>query len=338
MTGSASSRVVVFNQTGGPEVLTLTTQALRDPGPGEVRVKINSIGLNRAEVMYRSGQYALKPSFPSRIGCEGAGLVDAIGPGVSRFKVGERVSILQTIDQQVHGVYADHSIVPEAALIASPPEFSDAEAAAFWHALAMAYGTLVMRAGIGPDEIVMVSAATSGVGLATIQVAKAEGATVIAVTRTSAKRQALLAAGADHVIATAKENLVERVTAVTDGKGATVIADSVLGPLLEQLVAAAAPGAKIYLSGLLDGTEIRLPIWPVLLKGIRLEGFIGFLAVEADPTELARFEAYARAKIAQGLLRPIIDRTFQLDQIAEAHRYMEAGKQVGKIVVSTIDA
>jgi NADPH:quinone reductase-like Zn-dependent oxidoreductase len=313
--------------------LSIVDRPIAEPGPGEVRVRIHAIGLNRAEIMYRSGHYAVQPAPGSRIGVEAAGVVEALGAGGTRFRVGDRVSILQTIQQQIHGVYAEHSVVPETSLVASPAEFDDIEAAAFWHAAAMAYGPLVMRAGIGRDDVVLVTAASSGVGLATIQGAKAEGATVIAVTRGGSKRAALEAAGADHVIATAEEDLVARVLAVTGGKGASVISDSVLGPQLALLADAAAPGARLIVSGLLDGTEIRLPIWPVLLKGLVIEGFVGFLAVEADPKAMAAFERHARTHIAHGRLRPVIDRTFTLDEIAQAHRYMEAGAQVGKIVV-----
>lgn len=326
-------RIVTFNQVGDADVLKLTDATIGAPGPGEVRVRITAIGLNRAEVMFRSGEYAIAPEFPARIGCEAAGVVDAVGEGANRFAVGDRVSILQTINQNIHGVYADATIVPEASLIASPPEFSDEEAAAFFHTAAMAYGPLVLKGGITKDDVVLVTAASSAVGLATIQMAKAEGAMAIAVTRGSSKRDALLAAGADHVIASAEEDVAARVMEITGGKGATIISDSVLGPLLAKLVDAAAPGAKIYLSGLLDGTQIDLPIWPVLLKGVRIEGFVGFLAVEADPEILGKFEAYVRARIAKGQLRPIIDRRFALDEIVAAHRHMEAGTQVGKIVV-----
>jgi NADPH:quinone reductase len=327
------SRIVTFTRTGTPDVLQLSEATVIEPAAGEVRVRITAIGLNRAEIMFRAGEYAQTPEFPARIGCEAAGIVEAVGEGATRFVVGDRVSILQTINQNVQGVYADYATVPEASLIASPPEFSDEEAAAFWHTAAMAYGPLVLKGKISADDVVLVTAASSGVGLATIQMAKAEGAMAIAVTRTSAKRDALLAAGADYVIATAEEDLAARVMEVTGGKGATIISDSVLGDQLAQLADAAAPGATLFLSGLLDGTDIRLPIWPVLLKGLKIEGFVGFIAVESDPQILAGFERYALAKIAAGHLRPIIDRRFALTEIVDAHRYMEAGAQVGKIIV-----
>jgi NADPH:quinone reductase-like Zn-dependent oxidoreductase len=329
------SRVVTFSRTGGADVLELHNAQLQTPSAGEVRVRIKAIGLNRAEVMYRSGDYALQPQFPSRIGVEAAGIVDALGAGVTRFKLGDRVSVLQTINPQVHGVYADYSVVPEGSLIASPPELTDEEAAALWHVFAMAWGPLVKDEPVGPQDTVLITAASSAVGLASIQVAKAQGARVIAVTRSSAKRQALLNAGADVVIASAEEDLPKRVAEITEGKGATVILDSVLGDLLAKLANAAAPGARIVLGGLLESAEVKLPIWPLLLKGLRLEGFVGFLAVEADPAVLARFEAFVREGVRAGKLRPQIDSRFPLDRIQDAHRAMEAGHQIGKIVVTT---
>jgi NADPH:quinone reductase len=330
---ATQSRVVSFSKTGTPDVLGLGRMDLTEPGANEVRVKINAIGLNRAEIMFRAGEYAVAPNFPARIGCEAAGVVEAIGANVTRFSIGDRVSILQTINQNIHGVYADYTTVPQTSLVSSPPEFTDEEAAAFWHTAAMAYGPLVMKARITASDVVLVTAASSGVGLATIQIAKAEGATAIAVTRTNSKREALIAAGADYVISTAEEDLAKRVMEITNGKGATVISDSVLGKQLAQLADAAAPAATLFLSGLLDGADINLPIWPVLLKGLKVEGFVGFIAVESEPTTLAAFEEYARSKIAAGHLRPIIDRRFALSEIVEAHRYMEQGRQVGKIIV-----
>jgi NADPH:quinone reductase len=327
------SRVVLFDRTGGPDVLRLAEEPVREPGPGEVRVRVRAIGLNRAEVMYRSGEYALQPKAPSRIGVEAAGTVEALGAGVTGLAVGQRVSILQTIDPQVHGVYADRTVVPATSVIASPDELSDEQAASLWHVFSMAYGQLVAKAQVGPADVVLITAASSAVGIASIQVAKAEGATVIATTRRSNKAPALLEAGADHVIATEEEDLAARVMQLTGGRGATVILDSVLGETLAKLADAAAPGARIFLGGLLQSNRIELPVWPVLLKGLTITGFVGFLAVQADPSALAAYQEYMRRHIAAGRFRPLIDRVFALNDIVQAHRHMEGGSQIGKIVV-----
>jgi NADPH:quinone reductase-like Zn-dependent oxidoreductase len=199
----------------------------------------------------------------------------------------------------------------------------------------MAYGPLIAGARVGPDDTVLITAASSAVGIASIQVAKAEGATVIAVTRSRRKAEALRAAGADHVVATEEEDLAERVIAITGGRGATIVLDSVLGKQLAALADAAAPGARIFIGGLLDSSTIELPVWPVLLKGLKFEGFVGFMAVEAVPSTLAAFERYMRDRIAIGLFRPRIDRIFSLDEAVDAHRYMETGHQIGKIVMLT---
>jgi NADPH:quinone reductase-like Zn-dependent oxidoreductase len=329
---------VLFDRVGSADVLRLAHEEPRAPAAGEVRVRVRAIGLNRAEVMYRQGQYAVQPQGTSRIGVEAAGEVEAVGPGVEQWRVGQRVSVLQTIDPQRQGVYADRSVVPATSLIASPPEFSDEQAAALWHVYSMAYGQLVAKADVGPADVVLITAASSAVGIASIQVAKARGALVIATTRSSRKALALKAAGADHVIATDEEDLAARVMQITQNRGATVILDSVLGDTLAKLADAAAPGGRIFIGGLLDSAKIELPVWPVLLKGLRIEGFVGFLAVQADPVELARFERFVREHVAAGRLTPMIDRVFGLEQIVEAHRHMEGGTQVGKIVVTTADA
>jgi NADPH:quinone reductase len=329
------SKVVQFANTGGAEVLQMADLPVGKPGAGEVLVRIKAIGLNRAELMYRGGAYAQKPVFPSRIGCEAAGVVEAVGEGATRFTVGDRVSVLQTINQQVHGVYAEHTVVPQECLIASPAQLTDTEAAALWHAYAMAWGPLVLKARVSGSDTVLVTAASSAVGLAVIQVAKAAGATVIAATRSSRKAPALLGAGADFVVATEEEDLAERVMQITQGRGATIIHDSVLGGMLPKLCDAAAMGATIFLTGLLESAELKTPIWPLLMKGIRLEGFVGFAAVELDPAVLAQFGRYIEQGLAQGRFHPAIDRIFPLDEVVAAHRYMEAGSQVGKIVMVT---
>ena len=155
----------------------------------------------------------------------------------------------------------------------------------------------------------------------------------MATTRGADKKQFLLDAGADHVIVTDEEELPERVMAITSGNGATVIFDPVAGPMLEKLAAAAAPGATIFEYGALAPAPTPFPLFAALAKGLTLRGYTMFEIVK-DAEKLARGKQYILEGLQSGKLKPVIDRTFSLDAIVEAHRYMESNRQRGKIVVT----
>ena len=184
------SRVVRIHQTGGPEVLRLEQLSVGQPGPGEIRVRVEAIGLNRAEAAYRAGQYLRTPQLPSLMGMEAAGTIEALGAGVSGFSAGERVCVLPSLGLGEYGVYAEQAIVPARCVLAAPPALSPIEAASVWMQYLTAYAIIeIGRAGIG--DYVLVPAASSSVGLAAIQLAHWAGAVPIALTRYSAKAAAL---------------------------------------------------------------------------------------------------------------------------------------------------
>lgn len=176
------------------------------------------------------------------------------------------------------------------------------------------------------------TAAASSAGIAATQVARDHGATVIATTRTPDKRDRLLKEGAQHVVVTGNENLAERVNAITSGKGATLILDAVGGPLMDDLAAAAAPGGTIIEYGFLSGAPTPYPAFPAVAKGLNLRGYTLF-EIARNTELLSDCLAYVRKGLEEGRLTPVIDRTFRLDEIVDAHRYMEASGQIGKIVV-----
>jgi NADPH:quinone reductase-like Zn-dependent oxidoreductase len=171
------------------------------------------------------------------------------------------------------------------------------------------------------------------VGLAAIQITKLIGATAVATTRGQSKKQALLEAGADHVIVTDEENLSQRTMALTGGKGAGIIFDPIAGPFLEPLAQAAARGAKIFEYGALSTSATPYPLFDALAKGLTIRGYTLFEIV-SDPDMLARGKQFIYDGLAAGSLKPIVARTFPLEDIAEAHRFMESNQQIGKIVVT----
>ncbi len=196
-----------------------------------------------------------------------------------------------------------------------------------------AFGALVEYVHIEKDDPVLITAASSSVGLAAIQITRAAGALALATTRGAGKKKSLLNAGADHVIVTDEEDLVERVMAITSGNGARVVFDAVAGPLLEKLAEAAAPGGVIFEYGALSPEPTAFPLWPAIEKGLIVQGYTLFEIVQ-DAEKLARGKDYIHDGLRSGALKPIIDRTFPLDAIADAHRYMESNRQLGKIVVT----
>jgi NADPH2:quinone reductase len=327
------AKIVRFHATGDAEVLKVEDLPLTEPGNGEVRLKVEAIGLNRAEVMYRHGQYLEAPDLPSRIGYEAAGTIDAVGPGVSGLHVGDRVSTIPSFSMGKYGVYGESAIIPAYAAAPYPDNLTAVEGAAIWMQFLTAFGALVEYGQISAQDNVLITAASSSVGLAAIQITRAAGALAIATTRGADKKQFLLDAGADHVIVTDEENLAERVMALTSATGASVVFDPVAGPMLEMLAAAAAPGATIFEYGALASAPTPFPLFAALTKGLTIRGYTLFEIVK-DAEKLARAKQYIRDGLQSGKLKPVIDRIFSLDAIVEAHRYMESNRQRGKIVVT----
>ncbi len=326
-------KIVRFYETGGAEVLRIEESPLVEPAEGEVRLRVEAIGLNRAEVMYRQGQYLEAPELPSRLGYEAAGVVDAVGPGTSGIKVGDRVSTIPSFSMGTYGVYGESAVVPAYAAVRYPGNLSPIEGTAIWMQYLTAFGALIEFGGLQKNAFVLITAGSSSVALAAIQIAKSVGAVAIVTTRGAGKKAFLASAGADHVIATDEEDLVERVMAFTSGQGAGMVFDPVGGPLLEKLAEAAASGATIFEYGALSPAPTLFPLFAALSKGLTVRGYTLFEIV-GDPGRLARGKSFVYDGLESGSLKPVIDRTFPLESIVEAHRYMESNRQKGKIVVT----
>ncbi|MGW1316829.1 zinc-dependent alcohol dehydrogenase family protein [Streptomyces sp. NPDC002426] len=323
-------RVVVFDRTGAPDVLHLVDEPLDEPGTGEVRIRIEAAGVNRLDQMMRAGHYPGPVRLPhARLGCEGTGTVDAVGPGVEGIAAGDAVIITAVPAMDLNGTYAEYTTVPAASVVPRPAGLDATAAAALWVAYSTAYGALVEKAATRPGDHVLITAASSAVGLAAIQVARQIGAVPLAVTRSGAKKDALLAAGAEAVIATDRDDVSEAAHRHTGGAGADIILDTVMGPGLADLSKAAKPGGTLVTAGWLDPRPASFPMnWPLTI--------IGYASFEhtLDPTVVRRIAAFLEAGLRTGALRPTVDRVFGLDDIVAAHAYLEEGHQVGKIVVT----
>lgn len=326
-------RVVQFEKIGGPEVLQLVDTAVTEPKANEVRIKVKALGLNRAEAMFRSGQYLEKANLPARLGYEAAGTVDAIGSGVSHVKVGDAVSVVPGFSMNQYGLYGEVVVAPAAMVVKHASNLSFEEAAATWMAYVTAFDGLIETAKLQAGEFVVIPAASSSVGIAAIQIANKLKAIPIALTRKSDKKDALLKAGAEYVVATEEQDLVAEINRITGGKGANVVYDPVGGATFAKLVEASAKGARLVLYGALATTPTEIPLLPLISKLPTITSSV-IMTTSCDPKKLKAAIDFVNEGLSEGSLRPIIAKTFSLDQIVEAHKYLESNQQFGKIVVT----
>lgn len=327
------ARLVRFHQHGGPEVLRIEHAEFPPPGPGEVQIRVKALGINRAEALLRAGAYIETPMLPSGLGLEAAGVIEILGEGVEDFAPGDAVSVIPPRSMIRWPAYGELVTYPAELVVKHPPSLDWQTAAAVWMQYLTAYGALIDIAGLISGDAVVVTAASSSVGLAAIQIANKVGATAIAVTRTSAKRQALLDAGAAEVVVLTEEDLTARLSEITGPRGARVVLDAIGGPIFEPLTAAMARGGILIEYGGLSPEPTPFPLSTVLAKTLTLRGYLVH-EITGDAAKLEAAKAFILQGLEDGTLKPIIDRTFAFDQIVEAHRYLESNEQFGKIVVT----
>jgi NADPH:quinone reductase len=325
-------KIVRFHEVGDASVLKLEELPKPQPGEGEALLKVEAIGLNRAEVMFRSGMYIEEPNFPSLLGYEASGIIESVGSGVTGLKPGDRVSSIPAFSMTKYGTYGQYAVLPAYALAPYPEHLSPVEGASIWMQYITAYG-IIEFGGLKKGQHLLITAAASSVGLAAIQIAKFVGAISIATTRNKTKAGALTDAGADFVVNTGSEDLVKRVEEITGGKGFALAFDPVAGPGLEMLAKAAGYQAVIMEYGALDPRPTPYPLFGALRKGLNIRGYT-LIEINTDPERSARARKFVTEGLTAGVLKPIIAKTFKLEEIAEAHRYMESNEQIGKIVVT----
>jgi NADPH:quinone reductase-like Zn-dependent oxidoreductase len=326
------SRFIQFSRTGEPEVLEFVSGKALATGDDEVLIEVKAIGLNRADAMFRRGEYIFEPELPAQLGTEAAGIVRALGQSVTHVAVGDKVNLVPSFPMGANGIYGEEIIVPGHAVIPQPPALTFEEAASVWVMFLTAYGPLIEEAQIKAGEHVVISAASSSVGIAAIQLANLVGAVPIALTRTNEKRQRLLDAGAKHVIASSEVDVADEIMKITDNKGARVAFDPVGGDLLPKLIRAM-PKGVIYLYGALGGESTTIPVLETLGQRVTIKGWI-VADLLADNERKRNAVEYLTDALRRGLISPVIDRVFVFDEMVEAHRHLESGRQFGKIVVS----
>jgi len=299
----------------------------------KVRIRVQAVGLNRAEALYMRGLYLEQPRLPSGLGYEAAGIVDAVGPGVERTWIDRPVATVPGFSLNDYPVLGQEAVVPLANIAPYPEKLTPVEGAAMWMQYLTAWGGLVSVGKLEKGDFAIICAASSSVGIAAIQVAKQEGASAIATTRTSKKREELHELGADHVIATAEEDLIARVQQITGGKGARVIFDSIAGPFVEQLAAAAAYHGILIEYGSLSLQPTPFPLVVAMHKQLTMRAYT-IREINADPGLTRTAREYVFDRVADGRFQIKIAKTFPFADTAKAYQYLESNQQIGKVVIT----
>ncbi|MBO6933719.1 MAG: NAD(P)H-quinone oxidoreductase [Deltaproteobacteria bacterium] len=325
---SIEARCVRIRESGGPEVLELSTTEVRDPGPGEVRVAVAAAGLNRADTLQRRGFYPAPKGFPDDIpGLELAGTVESLGEGVSGFAVGDPVMAIIG-----GGGMATHAVVHSRELLPVPTGLSLEEAAAIPEVFLTAFDALFAQGDLRMGETVVLHAVASGVGTAALQLAANAGARVIGTSRSADKLERCKELGLAHAVDTSDGTFADPVQQLG---GADLIVDTIGAKYLAENLKALALRGRVVVLGLMGGVKGEMPLGLLLGKRARITGS----TLRARPLEekaalAQRFIREALPHFADGRLKPVIDAILPMSEVGEAHARMERNETFGKLVLS----
>jgi NADPH2:quinone reductase len=312
----------------GPEALRWTELPTPEPKRGEVRVAVRCASLNFPDLLIVQNKYQMKPPLPFVPGSEYAGVVQAVGEGVTHLKVGQSVACLSGT-----GGFGTHTLAPAALCMPLPPGFSHVDAAAFIMIYATSHHALVDRAQLKAGETVLVLGAAGGVGTAAIQIAKAMGARVIAAASTDEKCALCKTLGADATINYSTENLRDALKALTEGKGPDVIYDPVGGDFAEPAFRGIAWRGRYLVVGFAAGPIPSLPLNLALLKGASIVGVFWGEFSRREPKANAAMMMELAQWYAQGKVKPVIDRTMPMSELKAAFAHMGSRGVMGKLVM-----
>ena len=326
-------RAVIITSHGG--INGIGVQEIEQPAPptaDRVQVRVRAAGLNRADILQRQGNYPPPPGYPENIpGLEFAGEVEAVGDAVRNWEIGDRVFGITA-----GGAQAEFVLVPEGNLARIPVELNWTEAAAIPEVFITAHDALFTQARLQMGERILVHAAASGVGTATIQLAHAAGATVYGTSRSAVKLAQLRALGLDVAITVSDspQQFVERVRELTDNAGVDVVLDLVGGAYFPANLQALATRGRIVCVGTTAGRKSEVDLGLVLRKRATIVGTVLRPRSIEEKTEVTRrFVAHVLPLISRGLVRPIVDRVYPVGEVAAAHEYLESNRSCGKVVL-----
>jgi NADPH:quinone reductase len=323
---------IAITAPGGPEVLVPTTLPVPRPGDSEVLVKVAAAGVNRPDVLQRLGGYAPPPGAPDTPGLEIAGEVVAVGPGVRRYRTGDRVCALVP-----GGGYAEYCTVAELNALPIPGDLSVIEAAGLPETFFTVWTNVFDRGRLAPGETLLVHGGSSGIGTTAIMMAKLWGAPTYATAGSADKCRACEDLGAERAINYREEDFVEAVLAATDQRGVDVILDMVGGDYVARNLKAAARDGRIVSIAFLKGSKVEINLMPLMLKRLTMTGSTLRPRSVEEKGEIARaLEEHIWPHLASGRIRPVIHKTFPLQDAAAAHALMDSSAHIGKIIL-TVD-
>jgi putative PIG3 family NAD(P)H quinone oxidoreductase len=319
-------RAVVYSGAGGPEVISIREVPTPSPGPSQIRVRVRAAGLNRADLLQRRGLYPAPPGWPAEIpGLEYAGEVEAAGDKVTRWRPGDRVMGLVG-----GGAQAEFVVVHQDEVVAIPARLNPTDAAAIPEAFLTAWDALVARGRVQPGERVLIHAVGSGVGTAAVQLARALGATPSGTSRSAAKVERAREYGLEQGIVTDADGGFRAAVKLP----VDVVLDVLGAPALAQNLEILAPRGRLVLLGLLQGARAEVNLEPVLRKRLEIIGSVMRTRGLEERVELVRrFTERVLPLFEQGVLRPVVEASYPLDRLADAHRVMEENRNFGKLVV-----
>lgn len=326
-------QVVTIQEPGGPEVLKTETRRIAVPHEGEVLIKVSAAGVNRPDILQRSGAYPPPKGASDLPGLEVAGTIVKLGRNTSRFAVGDNVCALCP-----GGGYAEYAAVPEVHALPVPDGLNFTQAAALPETFFTVWTNVIQRGALENGETLLIHGGSSGIGTTAIQIAKARGASVIATAGSDDKCAACKSLGADHVINYQTTDYVAATKTITNGQGANVILDMVGGDYIERNYRAAAIEGRIVQIAFLNGPIAEVDFTRLMIKRLTHTGStLRPQSVEAKAQIARELENEIWPLISNGTIAPRIDRTFAFEDVAKAHSYMESGTHIGKIVL-TLDA
>jgi NADPH2:quinone reductase len=325
----SSMTAIAISQPGGPEVLQPERRPVPQPGPGDLIIRVAAAGVNRPDLMQRSGAYPPPRGASDLPGLEVSGDVVALGEGATRYRIGDRVCALTP-----GGGYAEYVSTHEAATLPVPEGLSMVEAAALPETFFTVWTNVFDRGRLQPGETLLVHGGSSGIGTTAIMLGKAFGATVITTVGSQAKADFCRGLGADTVINYKQQDFVEAVEQATGGSGANVILDMVGGPYIERNYRAASESGRIVQIAFQKGAKAEVDFTRLLMKRLVHTGSTLRPRTVAEKGAIARaLEAKVWPLLASGRTKPVIHATFPLRAAADAHRALEAGDHMGKIVL-----
>jgi len=320
-------KAIVFAQTGGPEVLSLADVPKPDVRPGGVVIKNHAIGVNFADTRFRQGTYAVKPKLPDSPGMEAAGVIEAVGDGVTNLRPGMRVAAFTS------KAYAEYCGSPASMVVPLPDFVSFNEGAAFPVQVLTAYHLLHTMDSTGPGRTVLVHSAGGGVGLAAVQLAKAAGARVFGTVSSDAKVGLVKESGADAVINSTREKFADEVLRLTSDRGVDLILDAVGKPTFEEGLRCLAPFGHLVLYGRAGGPTDPLNIPVLSPKSQKVSGFMLPTITRGFPDMTRESAERCFALMREGRLTLHIGKTFPLAQAADAQLYLESRQSTGKLLL-----